>query len=238
MPPIRALAFALALGILAVASASRAEPTPPPPETIVLPPRAPSTPITLDVGAHGGVTARLGEIYNDESRTGFLVGASAWINPSSRYGIGLEFSHQSLGQQRSPPGPHGEVEISRFTNAAWAGLRLDFVHLTDFEGWIGIGPGLVWDTSDSSGIANVSLGQPGKAFACSGTDGPHFGLRGSVGSAIALGGGVHLAPEIVVEGDQLGSDSIGNCVAGPGTVGVLSFRLGFFIRSDVSRNVR
>jgi hypothetical protein len=199
-----------------------------------------SSPVTLDVGVFGGVGVRFGEpqLFSVEDRAGFEVGGAVWINPSPRYGFGLEFSHLALGREGAGPGPRGEVEVTRFLNGAWGGLRVDLVHVDEFEGWLGFGPGLIWDTSDASGIANVRTGQPGTSFSCAATDGLHLGLRGTLGAAIALGGGLHLAPEALFEGDQLSTDAIGNCVAGPGTVGVFTFRLGFFFRSDVSRHVR
>lgn len=188
----------------------------------------------------GGVGARFGQpqLFSVEERGGFEFGGAVWIHPSPRFGLGLEFSHLNLGREQAGPGPRGEIEVTRFLNGAWGGLRLNLVHFEEFEGWLGFGPGLVWDTSSASGISDVMMGQPGTPFACSATDGARLGLRGSLGAAISLGGGLHLAPEALLEGDQLSTDTLGKCVAGPGTVGVFTFRLGFFFRTDVSRHVR
>ncbi len=188
----------------------------------------------------GGAGVRLGEpqLFSVEERGGFEFGAAAWIHPSSRFGLGLEFSHLNLGREQAGPGPRGEIEVTRSLNGVWGGLRLDLVHIQEFEGWLGFGPGLVWDTSSAGGISDVVMGQPGKSFSCAATDGARLGLRGTLGAAIPLGGGLHLSPEALFEGDQLTTNTIGNCVAGPGTVGVFTFRLGFFFRADVSRHVR
>ena len=209
-------------------------------EVIVLPPRGPTEPATLDVGLHAGVAARIGgsQVYGVESRGGIVFGGSVFLNPSPRFGVGVEFSHATIGSEAAGPGEAGEIELSRHLNQLWAGLRVHLLRSQGYEGWLGFGPGLMWQGVDASGVSVTTMGQPGQAFKCSASDGPRLGLRVGVGGAIPLGGGLHLAPEALLEGDQLTTDPLGTCAAGPGTTGVFSFRFGFFFRSDVSRNIR
>ncbi|HEY4118395.1 MAG TPA: outer membrane beta-barrel protein [Byssovorax sp.] len=214
----------------AVAAADEPVPEPPPPAYPKNPAQVLDIGVFLDIGVRLGGSASFSTV--ERAAPGFGLGAA--YSPSKWWGVGLEFNHAYLGHESDGAGAFGAVDVTRNLNSLWLDLDIHFLRNENLDGWVKLGPGLVWMTESASNLALDGIGMGAQTFTCSETDSARLGLRGGVGLGIPLGSNVFVAPMILAEGDQLGSDPVSGCAPGPGTVGVLSFRVAFFHRSILS----
>jgi hypothetical protein len=231
-------AFGIALGALLAAENAAAESSArfEPPIT-----KTPVTPVTLDLGATLGVGTRLVDSadYDISSRAGVALGLFGWLAPAPSFAVGLMYQHLGLGHERGDFGSYGTVDIDRSAHLVWAGLRLFPLRSETSALYLEIAPGLVFQHASASGI--VGNGGPNVALqplTCSASESADFGLRAG------LGGEVKIAPHVVAnigltfDNLRFGSDAMGDCVNGSGTVTEILVSAGFAYRIDVSRFVR
>ena len=175
-------------------------------------------------GARGGRGADWGAAAQQGG--GAARGWSRWIGLDSSLAtlrVGFGVFALPIGREGAGRGRLGKCNVARFLNEAWGGLRVDSRSPGRLRGLARDRTRVNLGHVERERIEHVKMGEPGKSFACAATDGPRLGLRGALGGAIPLSGGLHLAPEVLLEGDQLSTDGIGRCVAGPGTVGSSRF---------------
>lgn len=202
-----------------------------------VPPPSPA-PITLELGGHLGVVGRADDPPDLEpvDPTGLDLEASAFIAPDPSYSIGLSFQQLSLGREQSAVGSFGTFEVRRDASALWGALRLNLD--AGERGGVGLflGPGLVWQRLDVSGVAGL-LDRP-TTFTCSGTGSAGFGLRAGVSGWVAAGAGFALTAGAGAELLSLSTDPLDGCARGAGTALMLGLRLGVAYRLDVRQVVR
>ena len=196
-------------------------------------------PVLVDLGLHLGGVYRLGEApaFAITGRAGAAFGASAYVAPSRTYAFGLGFEHMGLGGEHAE-GDFGSAEISREVNVLWGGVRVDFVHTQAVTLGLLIGPGLAWQGVSANGLLTPGIGRLPAAFSCSASDSVNLALRAGLGARIALGSGVSFLADVSFDNARLGSEVIGDCAPGAGTVSLIGARIGFGYSLDATTYVR
>ncbi|MFO0760764.1 MAG: hypothetical protein U0359_30075 [Byssovorax sp.] len=194
---------------------------------------APPAPIPADVALHLGPSVRLGDApdFSIVDRAGASIGVSIFVAPWSRFAIGLGYEHTGLGNERGGAGDLDRVEVSRAMDSLIASLRM---HL--YEGEIvrlsaEVGPGLAWQSASAAGLVPLSTGSYA-GVRCSATSGPDLLLRAGLGAEVLLGSGVSFVAGVTLDNARLGSDAVGECIPGAGTVTLFGARAGFAYRFD------
>ena len=232
------VAFAVGLGAAVAGAQPVPRPVAPPDPVVVLP--APADPVTVDVGVRIGGAGRIGDApaFSITNRGAFMLGVGVAVAPSPRISIGLAYEHSGLGSEHGA-GDLGVVDVDRTTDSLWATLRLSLVRVDGFSLGVTLGPGLVWQSVDATGITydGATSWQP-TPFRCTGTDSVGLGLRAGVGAEVALGSGFVLSVDATADELRLGDDAIGTCAPGAGSTALFGARAGLAYRFDVSRYLR
>jgi hypothetical protein len=246
MPGIRPLPTAAAAALAALALPARADGPLPEPgragndEIVGNPlPQAPTAPATFDLGLRLGGGLRLGSAsgLSLSDRGSAMIGGSVAMSPSPSFTVGVAYEHSTLGHEQGSGGS-ADVELARSIDAVWATLRMGLVHTEGFSFGVTIGPGLVWQHVDASGILLDAGGNGPTTFQCTDSASVGFGLRAGLGIEARLSDHAWFTADTTIDNLRLSSDAIGTCANGAGTVSVLGFRAGFVYRIDVSRIVR
>jgi hypothetical protein len=200
---------------------------------------SPLEPVRIDLGLHLGGVYRLGDApaFAITGRAGAVFGASAYVAPSRRYAIGLGFEHVGLGGEHAE-GDFGSVEISREMNVLWGGVRVDIVHTEAVTLGVLVGPGLAWQGVSANGLLTPGIGRLPTAFSCSASDGVSLALRAGLGARVALGNGFSFLADVSFDNARLGSEVLGDCAPGAGTVSLIGARIGFGYSLDATSYVR
>jgi hypothetical protein len=196
-------------------------------------------PVLIDLGLHLGGVYRAGDApaFAITGRAGAVFGASAYVAPSRRYAIGIGFEHVGLGGEHAE-GDFGSAEIAREVNVLWGGVRVDFVHTEAVTLALLIGPGLGWQGVSANGLLTPGIGKLPTAFSCSASDSVNLALRAGLGARIALGSGFSFLADVSFDNVRLGSEVIGDCAPGAGTVSLIGARIGFGYSLDATAYVR
>ncbi len=203
------------------------------------PPRQPVS--TLDVGAAFGGGARLGNgpYFRVSDASGFVAGASTWLSPEPRYGLGLTYEHLGLGREAGGNGANGTVLVDRSAHALWLGLRVFPSRDTKNTIYLELGPGILFQRAHAVGL--ISNGEPSPKYdsvACDASDSADFGLRMGLGGEMTITRSLILRAGGAFSQLHLSSKALSDCVNGAGSLSELSFTAGLAYRWDVSGLVR
>jgi hypothetical protein len=197
-------------------------------------------PITVDLGLQLGPAFRLGEgaSFPVTERIGPALAIGAFITPSRRFSLGLEYEHVGLGREQGGDGEPDLVDVSRDLDALWAGLRLHLVSTP--RAWLSalIGTGLVWQHAAASGVLSQGIGRPLLTIQCSGSAAANIAFRAGLGAEVVIGSGFSFLADVLFDNIRLGSGPLDDCVPGAGTMSLFSTRIGVAYQFDVSRFVR
>lgn len=189
-------------------------------------PLGPRREFAFELGA--GVNARLGEAagYSTDRPWGVLYGAGLWWNVAAATALGLELTHVELGYGSASNGAN-LVNADYSVSSAWLGGRFTPWHTDTLRLFVALRLGLSLEHVTAYGVRQPSspFATP-STFDCSGTHGPAFGLGGGAGLAIRLNTRLDLVSRFDAHGEQLTSDTVGSCAAGPGSATSLSLGLG------------
>jgi hypothetical protein len=198
----------------------------------------PPDPILVDAGVRFGGAARLGQSPSlpIRSHTGPMIGLGAAIAPSSLFTIGLAYEHTWIGSEHGA-GAVGIADANRTLDAAWATIRLTFLHTDRVSLGVFLGPGLVWQGATANEILYATSGPP-TTVQCTETDGPNLGLRAGFGADIRVVRRLRVQIDTAFDELRLSSDALGSCLLGTGSMAVFGVRAGFVYDFDVSRFLR
>ncbi len=200
---------------------------------------APADPAFLDIGVRIGGAVRLGDAsaLTVSDRSAYVISAGLLLTPTPRFGVGLSYEHGSLGAEHAA-GDLGSIDVSRGLDAGWLGLRLNFFRTENFALALTVSPGLVWQNARSSAIVLGGAEARPSTFDCREGGSAGLGLRAGLGTELRTGDHVVLTADAVADNLRLGSDYLGTCAPGAGSVTMIGLRFGFAFRVDVSRVVR
>jgi hypothetical protein len=197
-------------------------------------------PALLALGARGGVGLRLGDppYFPATGRGTFLLGATALFEPNDWLGLGAAFEHAWLDREAGPIRDIGSAEVQRTLNTMWLDARVRVFERDQIGVFLGLGPGITWQSESATGYVHDALGANGVTFSCSASDSANFALRAMVGATYGLSPGFRVTTEFGVDNYRLSSDVLDDCAPGAGTATVVGARIGIAYAIDVDRYVR
>jgi hypothetical protein len=143
---------------------------------------------------------------------------SLWYTLSREFVLGLGVTHADLGNVTAGSGTNG-FDADYGVTALYLGVRAFPYRSKNAEVFIGLRAGLAWQAVEAIGVRTLEPNlAPPTSYACSGVDGPGFGLGAGIGGALRLGRQAWLTGHLDANGYKLTSDVIENCAVGIGSV--------------------
>ncbi|HWA74278.1 MAG TPA: hypothetical protein VG937_18165 [Polyangiaceae bacterium] len=164
--------------------------------------------------------------YTSDEHWGALYGLGIWLNVAKATALGLELVHTDLGRGSAGSGQN-LVNADYSVTGAWLGGRFVPWQSEAVRLFVGLRLGLSLEHVSAYGLRHTgSPFESAQTFDCSGTHGPALGIAGGAGVVFRLNSRLDLVTRLDAHGEQLTSETIGDCAAGIGSTTNLSLGLG------------